>query len=304
MFEELQKAPPRSCIGAGASWPHEKGYSFFGISVRIASNSELFFSHFDLFFAGFQASLPAGQGTTFQVRIHDADPRSSGEHQIYLNRELIYRAGDYIDLFLFLEWQICGMITRTDRYLLLHAGLSARDGAGILVAGPSGAGKTTLIGGMAIAGNDYMTDEMVVIDPESRSILPFARTLNLKEEVLAGSPRLLEGLKKKNFGQKKPYLGGRWFVHAGPGRGVDAIRTVLFPAYAAGSSPTLTEMTRGRGVFLLTQNTFNLPRFREQGIDLLITITKEARFFSVTTGNLEETLARIERILPPSDGKG
>lgn len=295
MFEGIRSLPGTSFCQDGEVYSYEKDYTFFENPVHLSSNSEQFFSHFDLFFGGFRAE-PSGEARpAFQVWIHNEDPGSQGEHRLYQDRELIYRTDVYIDIFLFLEWQICGMITKTDRYLLLHAGLSAREGKGILIAGPSGAGKTTLVAGLALRGYDYITDEMVIVEPAGAGILPFPRTLNIKEEALSDSPSLLAGLKKRNYGQKEPYLGGLWFVKADPGQGVSRIRTVFFPIYDNTGKPEIEEISRGQGVFLLTRNTFNLHRFRQQGIDLLIDLSKEARFYKIHTGDLEKTLNLMEQ---------
>ncbi len=295
MFEGLRNLPGTSYCQDGEVYSYEKDYDFFENPVHLSSNTEQFFSHFDLFFGSFQAAHSENGRQNFQVWINNEDPNSDGEHRLYQNRELIYRTDIYIDIFLFLEWQICGMITKTDRHLLLHAGLSARGGEGILIAGPSGAGKSTLVGGLALQGYDYMTDEMVIIKPDRAEILPFPRTLSIKEEALSDSPSLMTILKEKSYGQKEPYLGGLWFVESGPGQGVSRIRTVFFPKYDKTGEPKIEEISRGKGVFLLTRNTFNLPLFHQKGIDLLIDITKEARFYKIRTGNLEETLSLMER---------
>ncbi len=294
MFQGLRELPEQLHGQVKGIEAYQADYSFFEIPIHLTSNSEEFFRHFDLFFGGFRCREPDPKNASFQVWIDRGDIRSCDEHRLYRDRELIYKTPDYIDIFLFLEWQICGMITRSDRYLLMHAGLSAREGEGILIAGPSGAGKSTLVGGLALLGYDYITDEMVIVDPGTGKILPFARTLNVKEEAFSGSPALLPLLRGKCYGQQRPYLGGRWFVEAGPGNGISRIRTVLFPRYEAGAETAIEPISRGRGIFRLTENTFNLPHFGEQGIDLLIHLTQDARFFSMTNGNLEAALRITE----------
>lgn len=297
MFDEIADLSTGACCEGRSAASYVGDYSFLEVPLRLSSNSEEFLRHFDLFFGRFQARRPGDGAVNFQVRINHADPQSKGEHHLYQNGELIYKTWDYIDIFLFLEWQICGLVIKTDRYLLIHAALAAMEGAGVLIAGPSGAGKTTLVAGLALRDYDYVTDEIVVVDPETGGVLPFPRTLNLTARALSGSPALLKRLSEKSYGQKQPYLGERWFVEAGPGRGISRIRTVLFPAFEGTAEPAIEEVSRGTGLFLLTKNIFNLPLFQEKGIDLLMQMTKGARFYRMRTGNLDATLNLVEGTL-------
>jgi hypothetical protein len=51
--------------------------------------------------------------------------------------------------------------------LALHAGLVARDGAGVLFAGPSGSGKSTCALACGAAGFEFLADDFVLADPAS-----------------------------------------------------------------------------------------------------------------------------------------
>lgn len=63
--------------------------------------------------------------------------------------------------------------------LHLHGGLVAVGDAGVLVAGRSGAGKTTLITSLVRAGFDYVTDERVAVDVERGVATGFAKPVSL-----------------------------------------------------------------------------------------------------------------------------
>jgi hypothetical protein len=78
-------------------------------------------------------------------------------------------------------------VRRTEGRLLLHAGAVERGGGVVVVAGPSGRGKSTLTAALVRSGFGYLTDELVAVDPVSGAVVPYPKGLDLAE----GSRRLL-----------------------------------------------------------------------------------------------------------------
>ena len=66
--------------------------------------------------------------------------------------------------------------------VLLHAGAVERDGRAIVVAGESGRGKSTLTAALVQAGFNYVTDELVLIDPLTAHVEPYPKALDLSAE--------------------------------------------------------------------------------------------------------------------------
>ena len=79
----------------------------------------------------------------------------------------------------------------------LHAGgvVEPRSGAGVLVAGPSGSGKSSLTIRLAAAGWGYLTDDMLALRDEANAVTAYAfrRAFSVSERSLenAGRPSLL-----------------------------------------------------------------------------------------------------------------
>ena len=74
--------------------------------------------------------------------------------------------------------------------LAVHAGVVAIDGRAILVAGRSGAGKTTLVLGLLRQGLDLLSDELALIAPNDRTVLAYPRGLHIRPGSLALFPEL------------------------------------------------------------------------------------------------------------------
>ncbi len=64
--------------------------------------------------------------------------------------------------------------------IFVHAASAAVGGAGVLLAGPSGAGKTTLSVGLAARGHDFYGENMAALRTATCEILPFRRTAFLR----------------------------------------------------------------------------------------------------------------------------
>lgn len=75
--------------------------------------------------------------------------------------------------------------------LAFHAAAAETDGRSVAIVGPSGAGKSTLVAALVAAGWDYLTDEVVVLDPDDHRVRPYPRPIDLdtvSRAVLAGLP--------------------------------------------------------------------------------------------------------------------
>lgn len=74
--------------------------------------------------------------------------------------------------------------------LAIHAGVVAFDERAVILAGPSGHGKSTLTLALVRAGGTLLTDEMAVIAPDDRTVLPFPRGIHVRPDTFAMFPEL------------------------------------------------------------------------------------------------------------------
>jgi hypothetical protein len=91
----------------------------------------------------------------------------------------------------------------------VHAGAVVEHGRAAIVAGPSGRGKTTLVLGLAARGLGLLSDELALVGPEGRRILPFRRSVHVRP----GTAELVPALRHLRDRPRRALGGGvAWAV--------------------------------------------------------------------------------------------
>jgi hypothetical protein len=121
--------------------------------------------------------------------------------------------------------------------LFVHAGVVAVGDRGIVLPGPSHAGKTHLVHALARAGATYYSDELAVVD-EDGLLHPYAKPLTIRQAGTAGRLRLPASA----FGA---------CVGAHPVRAALIVAT----RYEPGAPWTPRPLTPGEAAVVLLQNT-------------------------------------------------
>jgi hypothetical protein len=74
--------------------------------------------------------------------------------------------------------------------LAVHAGALSSPRGVVLLAGRSGSGKTTLSVSLALCGLGLLSDELAVIETETGRVLPYRRSIHVREETVGLVPEL------------------------------------------------------------------------------------------------------------------
>ncbi|MGH9281569.1 MAG: hypothetical protein ACRD0S_01395 [Acidimicrobiales bacterium] len=81
--------------------------------------------------------------------------------------------------------------TASSRHVLVHAAVASYGSRAVVLPGRSGAGKTTLVTALALAGWSYLSDEIAALDPDDDIVGPYPRPLALEPEAGAIVPGAL-----------------------------------------------------------------------------------------------------------------
>ncbi|MGI5835862.1 MAG: hypothetical protein ACOX87_05135 [Chloroflexota bacterium] len=199
-----------------------------------------------------------------------------------------------------LEYRInAAAVVSLGQHLLIHAGVVASDGGGILLPGASGAGKSTLVASLSLSGFTYLSDEVAVLDRHSLAALPFQKSICLKEggwQALTTAfdppPSTLDA--RRGDGELVRYLAA---LRPHPAEERLQIRHILLPDYRQGSRVGLTSISRATALAELARHSLNLARHGWSGVDALVGLVEGAACYRFTYCNLREAVATISTLV-------
>jgi hypothetical protein len=126
------------------------------------------------------------------VRFRDPDPGTPGIRiEVAADGRTLESDGRRIELAAGVDpavqvyrWFIKSVLDSVGAYAVLHAGalVSPRDGRAVLLAAPSGHGKTGLTLELVARGFRFLSDDYAPLDPDRRVVHPYWRAVNVRPE--------------------------------------------------------------------------------------------------------------------------
>src|SRR5213083_451551 len=103
--------------------------------------------------------------------------RDDGEYHVRGNTEVDLEDGSLADVLRCVRFSMIQLFIQARPDLLwFHAGAAASGDCAVLLPGPRGHGKSTLVTGLCARGWTYLSDDIVPIDPISSRVVPFSMT--------------------------------------------------------------------------------------------------------------------------------
>ncbi len=194
--------------------------------------------------------------------------RSGTTYHLFRNHEHLYLTERPSDLLSVLECNIGQtIIHHFDNFLVLHAGGVAKAGTGVVIAGGSGTGKSTLVAALAHAGFEYLSDEILLLCPRTLRLFGFPKGITLK----GNPPPCLDPGNGLGRGENRDWaLGSEGpLVYPAPGKvaSSSSVGLVLLAGPIAHGPPLLARISRARGIARLLGHAANppLPQVRSGG---------------------------------------
>ena len=160
----------------------------------------------------------------------------------------------------------------------LHAAAVSNGGAGIVIPGSSGAGKSSLTAWFVDRGFKYLTDEIVVFGDKVPCFSAFGRPLIIRErarESIARLPSFASApwISADTTSMILPQSRGRLPKH-------HTCRLIVFPTFAEGEALTIEPLTPAQAGLELMASNINARNLANHGFD---TITEVARAVPAVT---------------------
>jgi hypothetical protein len=245
-----------------------------------------------------RATLGTTRATTLRVRPGGPGP---DWYQVCRDETPVFESNRAGDLLPYLLWAVntAAIEALSHQFLLFHAGAVAEDGRGLLLAAPSGSGKSTLVAGLLGAGLQYLSDDVVPVDPQSLRLLPFAKCVGLKYGARLPLSHIFPHLLThdqpvRSSGESVWYL--RPDDRAWPTAAIP-LHHIVLPRYVAGARTGLTPISRSGVLSTLLEQSFDLRPRGAAGIERTVRLVQSATCHTLTVGHLDEAVDVIRRLL-------
>jgi hypothetical protein len=186
---------------------HRRAFSMHGVGISVVTDLDDAVTLLDETFGEFAAPagpegvfievLRSGNGDGFLVTGADGGSQTAPDAHAALLAMLNAVAGTVVS----------GLYRQG--LLAIHAGALVHRGRALVIAGRSGHGKTTLTLALVRAGLAFLSDELAVLDPATRTVHAYPRSAHVRPTTLALIPELepLCGRAQRDLGD-----GNEWVV--------------------------------------------------------------------------------------------
>lgn len=196
----------------------------------------------------------------------------------------------------FLEWGMNWCVASTEaNWLVVHSAILAKGNKAIMFPAPPGSGKSTLTAYLALKGWRLLSDEMTIIELNSRIAIPFVRAISLKNNSIhlvkewfpeAVMSEIAKDTQKGDVAHVQP---PKHSVENGTQKA--EIVGVVFPKYTAETELDIYKLTQTDTFMQLASNCFNYNVIGNDAFTTLNKIVDECSAFEINYNNLSEVEA-------------
>ncbi len=204
--------------------------------------------------------------------------------------------------FALLEWGMNWCIySHAHQFLMIHGAVLEKHGRAILLPAPSGSGKSTLCAALMCRGWRLLSDELVLIDPDTAEIHPLCRPVSLKNRSIdvmrdfapdAVITTPIPDTSKGTVAHMRPSAAS----FAGVKDCVLPWR-VIFPRYRENSPTLISPLSRADTFMRLVENAFNYTLLGPLGFQALARVIDRVQGLEAEYSALDDIIARLDALV-------
>jgi hypothetical protein len=207
---------------------------------------------------------------------------------VYRNDQAILHAAPADLAIAHLVWHVNrGVVEEAGKRLLLHAAAAERDGKVVLVAGPEGSGKSTLVAALVRVGFQYVTDETVAVELPATTIAPYPKPIALDRGSLRALGNLIPAASALEGASEQllvPPQAIRPHAIAEAGK---VPRLLVLPSYRPGSKTAARPIARAEAAVALAEQAFNFRAYGSGRLDAITAVVRACDCYQLDVGQLE-----------------
>lgn len=202
----------------------------------------------------------------------------------------------------FLEWGMNWSVSlHTNEYLKLHAAVVARNGAGVVMPGIPGAGKSTLCAALGLRGWRILSDEHAMLPPGSTDLIPLCRPVSLKNAsidiIREFSPQAVFGpVSRETHKGVVAHMKADLTADSHDTAPVPA-RVMLFPRYSATEPQILQARQRTESFLLAAYHSFNYSLLGEQGFYAMRRLVASVPCYDLVYRDLDWAVDQMQELV-------
>jgi hypothetical protein len=161
---------------------YQLSYRILDLDVSLESDSGEFLELFDRDYGWFRVpEVDGGKRLNISARLRDPEDcfvRTTGSvnrQSSIINRQSL--RGHPSPVSYALQWAVRTIFAEIEDFVVLHAGVVEKNGGAVILAGPPGSGKTTLVLKLLENGFTFFSDDFCPVHRVTRHIHPFPRSV-------------------------------------------------------------------------------------------------------------------------------
>ncbi|WP_158971612.1 HprK-related kinase A [Paraglaciecola sp. L3A3] len=200
----------------------------------------------------------------------------------------------------FLEWGMNWTVAGNEvQHVIIHSAVLAKGNKAILFPAPPGSGKSTLTAYLAHNGWRLLSDEMALIIPNSKTVVPFVRPICLKNQSIDIAKKLFPEGKFSDIA-RDTHKGD--VIHLSPPELSWQNRTetaelvgVVFPNYRVDQDLQIYQLDKTQAFMQLVDNAINYSVLGGQAFNTLTHVIEGVQTFEIFHNDLQQVAEFLEQ---------